>query len=203
MSEDNKPKLIAFTSPAGEAVNAWITKPDTKFNAAGDYKLDLSVPFEEAQDMIALLETARADFIQTLPINKQKSLSPQFVYKEEYTRPEYPKDSTPEQRKEIRDAWEGELTGNVLFRMKLKAKVTTKDGETFEQAPVVIHADTGAAVEGAVYSGSIVRVKGQVVPYTNAAAGTVGITLRPKAVQVIEQVSGGGDGSFWTTFDEE
>lgn len=198
----DKPKYVAFTTPAGEAVNPWITKPDTLFNANGEFKVDLSVPFEEAQSLIAQLEQTRNDFIQTLPIAKQKALTAVPVCRDEYTRPKYPENSTKEERAAIRDAWEGDLTGNVLFRIKMKAKVTTGEGETFTQQPVVVHADTGAAVEGAVFGGSIIRVKGQIVPYTNSAAGTVGITLRMKAVQVIEQVSGGGDGSFWSDFDE-
>ncbi len=54
-----------------------------------------------------------------------------------------------------------------------------------------------------VYGGSIIRVRGQIVPYTSAAAGICGITLRMKAVQVIDLVTGSGEGSaFWTDFDD-
>jgi hypothetical protein len=49
-------KLEAFTSPIGTAVFPWITKTDTRFNADGVYKTELSVPFEEAQSFIAKLE---------------------------------------------------------------------------------------------------------------------------------------------------
>lgn len=199
----DKPKYVAFTTPPGEAVFPWITKPDTEHDKNGKYHVDLSIPFEEAQDLIALLEGARNDFIATLPIAKQKALAPKPVYREEYTRPEYPEGATKEEKVAIRASWEGVLTGNVLFRMSLKAQVTTAEGETFTQAPVVIYADTGEKVEGSVFGGSIIRVKGQVVPYTNAAAGVVGVTLRMKAVQVIEQVSGGDGAGFWTNFDEE
>lgn len=195
------PKYEAFTSPAGEAVWPWITKADTEFDPKGVFRTDLAVPIEEAQDFIAKLENARKNFIQTLPINKQKALSPIPVYREEFTRPEYPEDSTAEQRKAIRDEWEGEPTGNVLFRFKLKAFVETDDGG-FTQSPTVVKADTGEAIEDPVYGGSIIRVRGQIVPYTNPAAGTVGLTLRMKAVQVIEHVKGSSDG-FWTNFDQE
>lgn len=198
---DKKPRYEAFTSPVGEAVFPWITKADTEFDPSGTYRTDLSVPFSDAQDFIAKLEQVRSDFIQTLPVNKQKSLTPIAVYREELTRPEYPEGATPEQKREIRDSWEGEPTGNVLFRFKLKAHVDTEDGG-FDQAPAVVHAATGEKVEEPVYTGSVVRIRGQVVPYTNNAAGTVGVTLRMKAVQVIELVSGSGDGGFWTNFDE-
>jgi len=85
----------------------------------------------------------------------------------------------------------------------MKAKVTTQDGTTFEQSPVIVSAETGERIEQPVYGGSIIRVRGQVVPYTNAAAGIAGVTLRMKAVQVIELVSGGGGDSYWTDFEED
>jgi len=191
--------LQAFLSPVGEAVFPWITRADTEHDSNGVYHTDLSVPFEEAQDFIATLEKARDDFIQTLPINKQKSLIPRPVYNEELTRPEYPENSTKEQRAEIRAAWNGEPTGNVLFRFKLKANVVPREGEPFSQSPIIVDDNTGEGIEGALYGGSIIRVKGQIVPYTNAAAGIVGITLRMKAVFVVEQVGASGGDGFWTS----
>lgn len=203
MSEGNKVLYQAITTPAGTAVFPWITKADTEHDAAGVYHTDLSIPFEDAQETIAKLEKVRADFIATLPVAKQKALVARPVYFEELTRPDYPQDSTPEQKKALRDAWEGEPTGNVLLRFKLKASVTPRDGDPFTQAPTVVDAATGEKIEKPVYNGSIIRIKGQIVPYTNAATGVVGVTLRMKAVQVIDLVSGGDGGSFWTDFDND
>lgn len=194
-----KVRYEAFTSPVGEAVFPWLSRPDTRYDQKGLYHTDLSVPIEEAQEFIAKLEKAREAFKQTLPIAKQKALTPVPVYQDEYTRPEYPEDATDEEKKAIRDAWDGEPTGNVLFRFKMKAFVDTDDGG-FNQKPVVVSADTGEAVEDPIYGGSLIRTRGQIVPYTNNAAGTVGVTLRLKAVQVVELVS--GDGSFWTNFSD-
>lgn len=199
----DRPKYEAFTTPAGEAVFPWITKADTEHDAAGVYHVDLSIPAEEAQDFIAKLERVRDQFIATLPVAKQNALHAKPVYLDELTRPEYPEGASKEERAAIRNAWEGEPTGNVIFRIKMKAKVTTQDGTTFEQSPVVVDAATGEKIEQPVYGGSIIRVRGQIVPYTNAAAGIVGVTLRMKAVQVIELVSGGGGDSFWTDFEED
>jgi hypothetical protein len=201
----DRPTLKAFLSPAGEAVFPWITRADTEYNAGGVFKTDLSVPFEDAQDFIATLEKARTDFIQTLAVAKQKTLIPRPVYTEELTRPEYPEDATAADKKALRDAWEGEPTGNVVFRFKLNNNVTTQAGDTFSQEPIVTDDATGEDIEGAVFGGSIIQVKGQIVPYTNAATAMVGVTLRMKAVFVIEQVGGDvsdGDGSdFWRTKD--
>ncbi len=84
--------------------------------------------------------------------------------------------------------------------MKLKKLVKTADGTTFEQAPIVVDVN-GERVEKPVYSDSIIKVKGQIVPYTNAAAGIVGVTLRMKSVQVLDLVTGEGGSGFWTDFD--
>jgi hypothetical protein len=196
-------KYEAFTTPEGEAVFPWITKADTEHDAAGIYHVDLSVPFEAAQDFIAKLERIRDEFVATLPVAKQNALAKKPVYMDELTRPDYPEGASKEERTAIRNAWAGEPTGNVIFRIKQKAKVTTQEGVTFEQAPVVVSADTGEKIEQPVYGGSILRVRGQVVPYTNAAAGIAGVTLRMKAVQVIDLVTGGGSDSFWTDFEED
>ena len=199
----DKIRYEAFTTPVGEGIFPWITKADTEHDQNGVYHVDLSVPFEEAADFIAKLERVRDEFVATLPTAKQKALAFKPVYIEEMTRPDYPEGASKEQKAALRAEWEGEPTGNVIFRCKMKAKVTTADGSMFEQAPVVVSADTGEKIEQPVYGGSILRVRGQVVPYTNAAAGIVGISLRMKAVQVIELVTGGGGDGFWTDFPED
>jgi hypothetical protein len=123
-----------FTTPIGEAVFPWLTKPDTQYDQGGVYTVDLSVPFKEAQPFIAKLEGVLNDYVGTLPPNQQRALIQRPVYKEELSQPDYPEDATPEQRKEMRLQHMGEPTGNVLFKMKLRAHVDTPDGG-FDQAP--------------------------------------------------------------------
>ena len=199
MADDKKKYLEAFTSPVGEAVFPWLTKADTEHDASGVFHTDLSVPFEAADAFIAKLEKVRNEFKATLTVAQQGALNDKPVYKDELTRP--PKDASDE----VKAAFVPEKTGNVLFRMKLKNNVTTGAGETFTQTPILVSADTGEKITDPVYGGSIIRVRGQIVPYTNAASGIVGVTLRMKAVQVIELVTGGSGGSsFWTDgFNED
>ena len=199
-------QLEAFTSPVGEAVFPWITRADTRFNADGVYKTQLSVPMEEAQAFIAKLEKVRNDFIATMDPVKQQTFNSVAVYEDEYSRPVFPADATDEQKDAIRAGHVPELTGNVLFKFKLNARVTPRDEtkDSFTQSPIVVSAADGAAVEQPVYGGSAIRIKGQIAPYTNAMSKSVGITLRMKAVQVVDLVSGngGGDSSFWTDFGD-
>jgi hypothetical protein len=198
-------KLETFQSPYGIAVFPWLSKADTKHDASGVYHTDLALPPELAEDFIAKLERIRDEFAASLPQAQQQQLTPRPVSSLEYTRPEYPEGATDAEKTAIKQAHVPELTGNVLFRFKLKASVTPKNGEPFTQAPVIVMADSGAACDKPVYGGSVIRVRGQVVPYTNASAANYGVTLRLKAVQVAELNSGSGEsaGTHWTDFSDD
>lgn len=188
------PELKAFTSPAGEAVYPWITRADVKHEPAGVFHTDLSLPLELATDFIETLEKARDDFAnKELSAAQRQALQAKPVYRMELTRPAM--DASEEEKNDFVP----EETGNVLFRFKLKNNVTTASGEMFTQSPIVVSAETGERIEDPVYGGSIIRVKGQIVPYKNAAAGSYGVALRMKAVQVIELIT--GSGSKWANFD--
>lgn len=183
MTEERVPYEV-FTTPVGEFVYPRLTQPDTRYDPDGVYQLKLLLPFEdnETQELIAKIDGVLSAFIQTLDLKVQNMYRRSEVYEKEMT-----EDGTAE-------------TGNVLFKMKMKAKVTHAKG-SFEQAPVVVMADTGEKVEGLVYGGSFGKVKGQIVPYTMAANKLVGVTLRLKAVQIHELQSGTGDSkAFWTEF---
>ena len=199
------PKYEAVTTPVGSAVFPWITKADTKFTPEGTYKVDLAIPEELATDIIHKLETIRDEFRATLTMAQQQALHPRPVYTMEMSRPVFPEDCSDEAKEEIKRNHVPEPTGNILLRWKLKATVGAGEhGDGFTQAPVVVSAATGEKIESPVYDGSMIRIKGHVVPYTNAAGGVVGVTLRMRAVQVVELVTGegsGGDDTFWTSFD--
>ena len=183
MSE--KPNYEVFTTPVGELVFPRLTKADTRYDPDGVFQTKLLLPLPNAQDLIAKVEKALKDFVATLEIAKQNTYSVNDVFEEE--------------RDEA-----GDLTGNVLFKCKLKAKVTPRDGDPFTQEPVVVMAADGTAVESPVYGGTMAKLKGQIVPYTNAAQKVAGVTLRLRAVQVHELVSGTSTGgAFWSDFDGE
>ena len=98
-----------------------------------------------------------------------------------------------------------EETGAVSVRFKLKAKVTPKNGDPFEQRPAIFDAKgkpiTGDAKVG---GGSKVKVAYELIPYYTAIAGA-GISLRMKAVQVIDlkEYSGGASADAYGFGEEE
>lgn len=176
----NKKKMYeVFITPIGELQYPWITAPDTRWDPDGVFQTKMRIPFEDAQQIIAQLEKARDDFFQTLDSQKQKNYRKADVFEEE----------TDD---------EGNPTGNVVLKFKLKQVVTPKSGEDFRQKPVVVDKD-GEPITVPVYGGTRAKVKGQIVPYTNAAQKVSGITLRMKGVEVHELVTSGG-GDYWSDF---
>ena len=89
-------------------------------------------------------------------------------------------------------------TGQICVKFNMKALIRKKNGEEFEQKPGIVDAKK-KPIKANVGGGSVIKVAFEPVPYYNAAAGS-GVSLRLKAVQVLDLVEyGGGDYGF----DEE
>lgn len=172
-----KAKAQRITSPRGTFAYPYLTKPDTKFNAEGEYKVNLTMKTEDAADMIALLEKAlEGSVAKAKEENKGKKIKTADLpisYNED----------------------ESEVT----FKFKLKAQGTKKDGEVFTQQPAIFDAKGKPMVADkatSIGSGTVGKVAFEIVPFFTALVGA-GVSLRLKAVQVIELVryGSGGDGS--------
>lgn len=177
-----KKKAERFVSPKGTASYPYLTKPDTKFNPEGEYKVSLIVAGDDASKAIDFLtEQHKAAVAKAKKENAGKRVK------------------------------EGDLPfienddGTVTFKFKLKAKVTPKKGDPFEQKPALFDAK-GKPLTGEpkVGGGSVIKVSYEVVPYYTAIAGA-GISLRLKAVQIIElkEYSGGGTAESYGFGEEE
>lgn len=198
----NRPRYEAFVSPVGTAVFPYLTAPDTRHDQNGVFHVDVSAPKELAETFVNRLEGVLDKYIsEELNSTQRATLARKPVFRSELTYPTFPDNASEEEKSAIRDVFVPEETGNVLFRAKMQAQFTTKKGDVVTQQPVVVSADTGERIVQPVFMGSILRVKGQIVPYTNAAAQIVGLSLRLKSAQIIELVSGSGE-SFWTDFEE-
>ena len=177
-----KKKAERFVSPKGIASYPYLTKPDTKFNPDGEYKVSLIVAGDDASKAIDFLtEKHNASVAQAKKENAGKRVK------------------------------EGELPfienddGTVTFKFKMKAKVTPKKGDPFEQKPALFDAK-GKPLTGEpkIGGGSVIKVSYEVVPYYTAIAGA-GVSLRLKAVQIIElkEYSGGGNAESYGFGEEE
>lgn len=187
-----RPSLEIFQTPLGVLNYPWINKPDTRYNPTGTFQTKISVPLEQAQDLIAQLERVRDAEFAKLDPQKSATYSKKDVYEVEFSQPAA--DATDEEK----EAFVPEPTGNVVFKAKLNAVVQPKEGDAFNQSVIIIDGDE-VPVTLPVWSGTKGMIRGQVVPWSNAAQKQTGVTLRMKAVKVLELVT--GEGSSWGDFD--
>jgi len=167
MSKD----YVGVTTPAGIAIYPHLTQPDTKFNAMGEYKVSLSLTEDEAAPLIEKVDEAMEQAKELIPKGKRPKVAdaPYFA--------------------ELDD--EGQETGRVVFKFKMKAKVNTKDGRTIEMSPRLFDAQGTLLTDvKSLWGGSILRISADLIPYYVAAVGA-GASIRLKAVQIIELKTGG------------
>lgn len=177
-----KKKTERFVSPKGIASYPYLTEPDTKFNPDGDYKVSLIVAGDDANKIINFLTEQHKDAVA-----KAK------------------KDNAGKRVKEGDLPFFENDDNTVTFKFKLKAKVTPKNGKPFEQKPALFDAKGKPLTsEPKIGGGSVIKVSYEVVPYYTAVAGA-GVSLRLKAVQIIElkEYSGGSTAENYGFGEEE
>jgi hypothetical protein len=169
----SKTKTPRYTTPVGIAQYPYLTKPDTKFNPEGEFKVNLEINAEDAAEICTFLDEQLAAAVAKAkkenPGKKIKEGSPGYEVNEE--------------------------TGKVTLKFKLKAKVTTKSGDTFDQKVALFDAK-GKPITPApnIGGGSKVKVAYEVFPYYTAMVGA-GVSLRVKAVQILDLVEFTGGAS--------
>lgn len=185
--------MNTLKTPRGKVQWAKVVTPDTKFDPKGVYTIEMNLPVDDpaCQEMCELLD---------------KTIQ-EAVDKELENRPERFK-SLPGGSPLTAPAYT-EVDGNIKFKFKLKAAITTKSGETYTQRPIVVDSKGQSVlrvVDGKVMNnnfsignGSVCAVHYQPIPYFVASTKQVGVSLRLKAVQIfkLEKFGGGFD------FEEE
>jgi hypothetical protein len=163
-----------FTTPVGVANYPYISKPDTQFDAEGVYKVTLAVPEDEAKPVIELINAELLAGVKALKESKPKT---KF------------KSAPLPYAKELDD--DGNETGNVLIKFKSKAAYK----------PSVFDAKNNPMINHNIWGGSEIKVNGAIAFYSSPSIGQ-GVTLRLRAVQVIQYVEG-SDGAGKFNFEEE
>jgi hypothetical protein len=170
-----KAKLTRYVTPLGTAQYPWLTKPDTKFNPDGDYTVALTFRDDDGQFSNMINNAAEESVANAKEQNSGKKI------------------------KETGAPITENDDGSITLKFKLKAKVTPKNGEPFEQRPALFDAKgTPLGLDTKIGGGTKMKVAFEMVPFYTALAGA-GVSLRLKAAQVIDLVeySGGGDGSAY------
>lgn len=171
----------------GLASWAKVFQPDTKYDKKGIYSINVIVPEDQAAKVCERLDEIAEANAQKIVKEQSKlkaTLSTRLPYETDYDD-------------------NGDPTGNILFKVKMKAAGTTRDGKEFTQKPLVVDAKrtpmTGDVLIG---NDSVVKVAFEPSPYYAAAQKQAGVTLRLKGVQVLTLKEFRGN-SADTMFDEE
>ena len=181
MAANKKQQIV---TPKATAVYPWLNTPDTKFNADGEYKVTLKIGSGEAAPLIEKIDGAIAEYKQ-----EQANKDPKVG---RYS-------DMPPYEEEVDD--QGNLTGNVLFKFKQKAKIHTKDGRTIDMKVALFDAQR-TPTDVIVGGGSEIKVAATLWPYVLPTTKSVGVSLRPSAVQILTLVSAGGS-KMADLFDSE
>lgn len=159
---------ITLNTPRGIAVYPRLNAPDTKFDDLGQYKSDLRVARDAAQPLMDKLHKLFKDWTgKAHPKNPEKDNKNAVYY--------------------IETDEDGNETGFVVFKLRVKNKLTKK-GELWDRRPAQFNAK-GKAIETPkkVGGGSELIVSFEVYCWQNPA-GTKGMSLQPEAVQILKLV---------------
>ena len=162
-----------ITTPAGIARFPSLNRPDTKFSEVGVYKVNLELSSEDAEPFVKQVEALFAEFLA----DKKRELK--------------------KDKLKLHPApWE-ENDGMTQLKLKVPAMGKNKEtGEEYSRKPTLFNA-SGKEEDVNIGGGS--KLKVAVVPYCwyTASLGA-GVTLQPKAVQVLDLVTWGGGGTAET-----
>jgi hypothetical protein len=156
---------VKITTPVGTAKWPWLNEPDTKFNPDGEYRVELVLAEDDGVSLEARLKEIRDKaFAEYKKAGGGRGVK---------LAPHFPISVNQED-------------GTFSVKAKLKAKIATRSGRTWEQRPVLFDS-RGTPIKGEIRigSGSRIRLSLEVAPF-NAPSIGVGVTLRLRGVQVIE-----------------
>ena len=190
-----KLKLERITTPRGVLVYPHLTEADTKFvKPHGEYhtKFALEADSREAaaltDQLDTILQTYRTAQIDEADTKKKAAALSKANVADLY-------------EEEVDD--EGEETGRIIFKFKLKAMVETKT-KSWEQAPRLFDGNAQPVSEGVnPWTGSEAKISAEVFPYYMESTKQFGLSLRCLAVQILVLVTGSGSTGSDFGFGEE
>ena len=177
----------------GKALWAKVITPDTKFNPEGTYEASVKVPTEEAEALINDIYTPLLESAVETAIDQGK-------FKPTARNPEPKKADLPFKYEVDED---GEDTGFVIFKGKMKASGTSKDGRQWHMKPKVYDAHKKYLENPPeIWNGSDIKIALELRAFYVPALGA-GVSSRLQAVQIIELAEGGASSGDDFGFDDE
>jgi len=177
---------IRITTPVCRFSFPKLVEPETKFDPAGHFKvmgvMDTEVGADIADRLDALLNLHKQGLKQQAPTQSFKLADLPFGYEEVDGKPCF------------------------VVKTKMKASGMDRDGRRWTAAPALFDAK-GQPIRDReslknMWSGTTGRIGFDACPFFNPAIGA-GITLRLRAVQVIDLVESGGDAASYGFGEEQ
>jgi hypothetical protein len=167
----NKQKLPTIITPVGVAKFIHVNKPNTKFHDDGVFSVDLVLEGADADQL--------RDSLQELAEAARKEMA------ERDKKPVILKYELVTGFGDNLDK-DGNDAGGMLFKFKNKAVYRPKDGEP-KNIIIPIYDSRKKPLDGVMVGhGSKVRVAFEAAPFAMPATKKAGLTLRLKAVQVVD-----------------
>jgi hypothetical protein len=197
MTVKERQKLERVVTPAGVARWPALSKPKNKYQSEElEYVVDVIIGSAESKSLRHKLDDATDEAFQSFkakyagkkdkkgkPIKVEKADSPYGLVFDD----------------------EGNETGDYFFKIRCNAQGKTKNGEVFNFKPALFDAK-GKPLSKSVNigGGTTLKASFEIVPYYVGSSGKAGVSLRLKAVQVLDLVQFGGGGNAKSFgFDEE
>lgn len=169
----SKYNFTKYTTPKGLFVYPHLTKADTQFVPTGEYSVKLSLPREDAKELVALMKAE-------LKAHKEKN--------------------SIDKGTDVFNIKKDEDAGTLIFKTKLPKIIPLKDGTQWEQKLAIYDAKGNPMPKDiSIWSGTEGKLRIELRPYS--MQGNNGVSLRLKAVQVIKLVEGNSENE--SPFEEE
>lgn len=188
----DKPKFPRIKTPKGKALWVKVSEPNTKYKPEGEYEATIVFAAEEVKDFLKQLDQLAQEA---------------FDFETEALKPAQKKKAVCASPYAMEEDDEGNETGNVHVKAKLKASfVSKKTGKTYHNKVAVFDAAKNTVtVEGlSIGNGSTIRLSVEPRSYYVASSNRAGISLDLKALQILElKVYGGSGKASDYDFEEE
>lgn len=188
------------TTPAGTAIWPYLNKADTKYNANGEFKVSLRYLADDVQELIEFLDNA-AEAAYKAETEKLEEL----INSEDTPKPKKGKVRAALKKVQslgphapytmVLDDETGEENGEVDISLKMINNVTVKStGKSFSQKPVIFDAK-GKVLKNPpmINGGSTLKASYELTSFCMPASVGAGVSLRLKAVQIIDLAEYGSD----------
>ena len=188
-------------TPKCTLVFPYLNKPDTKFNADGEFRTKAKFEGEAVTAIVATLEKCYTDAIAAVVIEQQaKAKTPELAKK---INAKTIKKAADKPWKMELDSETGEETGAVLVSFKQKAQIKVKDGTIYKKKVDLFDAAKKPfPVDKLIYGGSTAKIAYEALPFYTHALGA-GLTLRLNGAQIIDLRTNGPKNADAYGFGEE